>query len=314
MPDDSLQEMPMVSVVTVTYNSAKYIRQAIESILNSSFTNFELIVGDDCSTDNTWDIIKEFKDSRIVAYRNENNLKEYPNRNKAIQRAKGKYLIFIDGDDMIYPHGLEFMVKMLVANSDCGMAVMYPFLNWVFLPIKLSPYEFYVSNFFAKGFNDVAFANTIFDTGKLKKSSVLPTNFKAGDAYIRLEMAAIYPTLLIADQLTWWRETPGQASQLISKRAEAIIENFCMHRDLILKTNNPLNERERLLAIENELFKIKQIVVSSFKRFQLSRAFVILRALYREQIFFKVVLSRYTRKNLFDQFSPINPRTIKNTL
>lgn len=305
---------PLVTVVTVTYNSAKYVREAIESILNSTYTNLELILGDDCSTDNTWEIIKEFNDPRIVAYRNDTNLGEYPNRYMAIALARGEYLIFIDGDDMIYPHGLEYMVKMLDANPDCGMAVMYPFLNWVFLPAKISPYEFYVSNFFAKGFNDIAFANTFFNTDKLKKKSVLPTRFKTGDTYIRLEIAACYPTLLISDQLTWWRETPGQASQLIRKNTKSIIENFLMHREVILTTPNPLNKVERLLAISNELFKIKQIVASSFKRFQFNKAFFILQASYREKILFQIVFSKYTRKNPFDVFSPLNPRTIKSII
>ena len=63
--------------------------------------NFEYIIGDDCSIDNTWEIINDFNDSRIVKYRNDTNLGEYPNRNKAVTIAKGDWILFIDGDDVM---------------------------------------------------------------------------------------------------------------------------------------------------------------------------------------------------------------------
>src|SRR5438105_4541179 len=108
MLEKSLNEWPLVTVITVTYNSAAYVRDAIESVLAQTYDNIEYIIGDDYSTDNTWQIIREYKDERIRAYRNEKNLGEYPNRNKAISLATGKYLIFIDGDDILYPHGIAY--------------------------------------------------------------------------------------------------------------------------------------------------------------------------------------------------------------
>ena len=94
---------PLFTVATITYNSSRWVRQAIESVLASSYTDFEYIISDDCSTDDTWDIIQEYKDGRIKAWRNQTNIGEYPNRNIVLRQAKGKYFLFIDGDDLTYP-------------------------------------------------------------------------------------------------------------------------------------------------------------------------------------------------------------------
>lgn len=67
-------EQPLVTVITVAYNSSAYLRVAIESVLAQSYANIEYIICDDYSTDDTWDIICEYTDARIRAYRNEKNL------------------------------------------------------------------------------------------------------------------------------------------------------------------------------------------------------------------------------------------------
>jgi glycosyltransferase involved in cell wall biosynthesis len=303
----SKSETPLVTVVTVTYNSSAYIRDAIESILSSSYTNFELIIGDDASTDNTWSIIQEYKDPRIVAYRNEQNLKEYPNRNKAISLAKGEYLIFIDGDDMIYPHGLEYIITMMRIYPTCGMLLMYPYLDWVFFPVIISPRDFYLSNFFSKGFNDIAFANTLFNTKILKENDLLPLKYKAGDTYIRLKIAAQYQTLIVQDQLTWWRETPGQASKLISKEPLSILHNYLLHSEIISELHNPLSDAEKMAALSNELFKVKLVLLSYIRRFALKKLVFLINAILNNNLFGKVVLSVKTYANPFKQYSSINP-------
>src|SRR6476646_10196463 len=91
----------LVSVLMTAYNREKYIAEAVESVLASTYTNFELIVVDDGSTDNTVTIAKSFeaRDYRIKLYINEKNLGDYPNRNKAAGYASGEYIVFVDSDD-----------------------------------------------------------------------------------------------------------------------------------------------------------------------------------------------------------------------
>ena len=130
--DESKMIAPLVTIITVTYNSSKYVRDAIEGVLAQTYTNIEYIIGDDCSTDDTWSIIREYKDPRIKAYRNETNLGEYPNRNKAILMSTGEYLLFIDGDDYIYPHGLSYYVDLITKYPQAAIMTLlfHPLAPW----------------------------------------------------------------------------------------------------------------------------------------------------------------------------------------
>ena len=79
--------MPTISVILTSFNHAKYICEAIESTLNQTFTDFELIILDDCSFDNSWDLINQYSDPRIKAFRNEVNKGPVEGLNKAISEV-----------------------------------------------------------------------------------------------------------------------------------------------------------------------------------------------------------------------------------
>src|SRR5580704_2775124 len=113
---------PLISILMTAYNREKFIAEAIESVLASTFEDFELIIVDDCSIDSTIEIAKTYErnDARIKVYRNENNLGDYPNRNRAASYAKGKYLKYIDADDYIYPWGLQLLIEMMEKFPDAG--------------------------------------------------------------------------------------------------------------------------------------------------------------------------------------------------
>lgn len=126
LPNDIIKMMmknPTVSVIIPAYNSEKYISLAIESILQQSFTDFELIIIDDCSKDGTWNIIKDYviKDSRILAIKNDQNIGISDNRNKAISMAKGRYIAPLDNDDWSYPERLKKQTEFLNKNPDIGI-------------------------------------------------------------------------------------------------------------------------------------------------------------------------------------------------
>ncbi|MDA3882303.1 MAG: glycosyltransferase family 2 protein [Bacteroidales bacterium] len=99
--------MPFFSIVLPTYNRAHMLPKAIESVLSQTFEDFELIIVDDASTDNTVSCIKSYSDSRIVYLRNEKNLERCRSRNVGIERASGTYICFIDSDDYHLPFHLE---------------------------------------------------------------------------------------------------------------------------------------------------------------------------------------------------------------
>jgi glycosyltransferase involved in cell wall biosynthesis len=235
-------EKPLVSVVTVTYNSALYIRDAIESVLAQTYTNIQYIIGDDCSKDDTWKIIQEYKDPRIVAYRNEINLREYPNRNKAIDLATGKYLIFIDGDDIIFPHGVEFFANMMDAFPQAAMAIQKNYYNNLLYPALFEP-EDSLRNYFYSSAHLLAssFASNFFKTEVLKKWK-LSTKYVTGDEEIRLKIASAYPILFVAGWVTWPRETPGQASVRM-KPGTNLIEGYFYTPEIIGAVESKLDPK-----------------------------------------------------------------------
>jgi glycosyltransferase involved in cell wall biosynthesis len=143
-------ENPYVSILMTSYNRAAFIGNAIESALGSSFANFELIVCDDNSSDDTVEIAKAYAklDNRIKVFVNEKNLGDYPNRNKAASYAKGKYIKYLDADDMLYYFGLDVAVKFTESFPEAGFGLgAYPDDNNPF-PILVTPRDIYLEHFY----------------------------------------------------------------------------------------------------------------------------------------------------------------------
>lgn len=103
-----MEKQPRCSVVMTVYNAEKYLRKTIESVLGQTMKDFELIIVNDCSTDSSEDIIKEYLvDKRIKYFKNAENLKVSRTRNFGISKVKAKYVAFIDSDDIWFEEKLE---------------------------------------------------------------------------------------------------------------------------------------------------------------------------------------------------------------
>lgn len=108
----------LVSVIMPSYNTAEYISQSIESVVSQTYGNWELIVVDDCSTDNTDEIIvKYLVDKRIRYFKNEKNNGAAISRNRALREARGRWIAFLDSDDLWLPEKLEKQVKFMECND-----------------------------------------------------------------------------------------------------------------------------------------------------------------------------------------------------
>ena len=112
--------MDLVSVIMPTYNVEQFVAEAIESILNQSYSNIEFVIVDDCSTDNTYKICEEYaqKDSRIKLLRNEKNSKIEFSLNRALKNCTGKYVARMDGDDISDKFRIEIMKNYLDSHED----------------------------------------------------------------------------------------------------------------------------------------------------------------------------------------------------
>lgn len=111
---------PMVSVVMPVYNGSKYLKEAIDSILNQTFTDFELIIVNDGSTDDSEDIILSYNDHRICYLKNERNSGICITLNKGLDNARGKYIARMDCDDISMPERLVKQVDYLEHHQDVG--------------------------------------------------------------------------------------------------------------------------------------------------------------------------------------------------
>ena len=113
--------MPKVSVLIPTYNCAKYIGQAIQSVLDQTFEDFEIIVSDNASTDNTEEVVKSFKDSRIRYYKSNINVEMGNNWNRCLFLSRGRYIAILCSDDIWLPPFLEKTVEILDFHPDVGL-------------------------------------------------------------------------------------------------------------------------------------------------------------------------------------------------
>lgn len=107
----------LVSVVMPSYNTGNYIAESIRSVLAQTYSNWELIIVDDCSADDTDTVVAEFLDSRIKYIKNETNSGAAASRNRALREAKGRWIAFLDSDDLWHPQKLEKQIAFMKQNG-----------------------------------------------------------------------------------------------------------------------------------------------------------------------------------------------------
>ncbi|MBI9064269.1 MAG: glycosyltransferase family 2 protein [Marinilabiliaceae bacterium] len=132
--------LPAVSVVMPVYNGAEFLEESIQSILEQTFDDFELIIINDGSTDHSASVINSFKDKRIVTRHYKINQGNYKTRNIGMSMAKGKYICVMDSDDIAYPHRIQTQFDFMEKENSvgvCGSDIeMFGRINMIFKRIK----------------------------------------------------------------------------------------------------------------------------------------------------------------------------------
>jgi glycosyltransferase involved in cell wall biosynthesis len=233
---------PLVSVLMTAYNREKYLKEAIESVLTSTYANFELIIVDDGSKDSTVDIARSYakKDNRISVYINEKNLGDYPNRNRAASYAKGKYLKYVDSDDMIYPQTLAVMVDSMERYPAAGFGVSSRTED---ITHVFSPNDAYRMHFYQRGILDHGPTGSIIVRDKFIACNGFKPLRNVSDIDFWLRMAARYDVVEMPRGLVFWREHEGQEIRIAN-------ELYGRHLIPLLKENLfhelcPLSRQER---------------------------------------------------------------------
>jgi glycosyltransferase involved in cell wall biosynthesis len=188
------------------YNREKYIAEAIQSVLSSTYTNFELIILDDASTDKTLQIAKDYekRDERIKVYVNDKNLTQWPTRNKAATLAQGKYIKYLDSDDAIYDWGLGYCVDMMERYQDAGMGLVSknPELKQEYFSSKDAIH----TNFFKRSILNIGPSGTILRRDTFEKVGFYDPGYGVpSDMYFNLKMASSYPVVLLEKDFFFYR-------------------------------------------------------------------------------------------------------------
>jgi glycosyltransferase involved in cell wall biosynthesis len=206
-----MKEHPLVSVLMTSYNRERYIPEAIESVLSSSYENFELIVVDDLSTDRTLEIAASYasKDPRVKVYSNRENLGDYPNRNQAAAYANGKYIKYLDSDDIIYDFGLEVMVNYMERFPEAGFGLC-SLSKYAPVPFMLEPKEIYVEHFNVYGHFDRSPGSSIIRLDAFQQLGGFSGARMIGDYEFWFKIARYYKMVKLPYDLHWYRMHPDQ--------------------------------------------------------------------------------------------------------
>lgn len=237
-----MTELPLVSVLMTSYNREKYIAEAIDSVLDSTYSNFELIIVDDVSLDNTVAIARNYekKDNRVKVYINEINLGDYPNRNQAASYATGEYIMYVDSDDKLLRNGIENIMQVLQKHPEAnfGICTLHEIGEE---PKLLKPEDSIYSHFFKFNFLTVGPGGTILKREFFNSINKYPVKYgPANDQYFNLKVTTNSAIVTLPFEFLFYRRHEGQE---INNRYSYLYNNYKYLRDAIVELNLPLDAK-----------------------------------------------------------------------
>jgi glycosyltransferase involved in cell wall biosynthesis len=260
--------VPRVSVLMTSYNRERYIAAAIESVLVQTFSDFELIVTDNQSTDATFEIARNYagKDSRIRVFQNESNLGQFGNRNRAASLARGEFLKYHDSDDVMYPYCIAAMLGPLAAEPSAAFALSMG-RSWPGgpCPMLLTPRMCYQREFLGHGMFMCSPSGALFRTEVFRSLGGFPERGVGSDHVFWLRACARVNVLLVPGDLFWYRTHPGQEFQSAKAAWEYAIVPGEAWRALSAE-DCPLEPGERDAARRNQLFAFWKLTYRDLRR------------------------------------------------
>ncbi len=275
--------MPLFTVATITYNQEKWVRQAIESVLASSFTDFEYIIADDGSTDGTWEIIQSYQDPRIRSWQNQPNKGEYANRNDVLQKAGGTYILYVDGDDILYHHTLEEYARFAKAFPEANgiWCVYYHLFNFVVFPIVLGPQQLTRLNFLSRTpVSTVGLTETVFKVSALRSIGGFDSRYLLADTHAKRKLSCLYSMLLVPSGRSFWRQSSQQASQRAKGGMQNFVDTIEMDEEILYGDSCPLEGEELRRARFNfRNRRVKLVVFNTLRQGKLKDFFRLMKKL-----------------------------------
>jgi glycosyltransferase involved in cell wall biosynthesis len=243
-----------------SYNREKYIAEAIESVLKQSYTKFELIVVDDCSSDCTVTTARSYatKDSRVKVYVNEYNLGQFPNRNRAYSYAVGDFIVFLDSDDTFNPDALEYIVNSFKENPSSQHSSLY--YKSFSAPFLMKSDEAIRKHFFGENILSCGPSARVFRRDFYASMSGYPEGYgPAGDMYFNIKTSSNADILFLPYNYLNYRIHDGQE---LNNQLSYIFNGYKYFIDAISLIELPLSLDEKNFFVR----KCKRrFVVNSFK-------------------------------------------------
>lgn len=258
---------PLVSVLMTSYNRENFIAEAMESVLASTYANWELIIVDDGSKDRTVEIAKSYaaKDNRIRVYINDKNLGDYKNRNKAASYATGEWLMSVDSDDRIFAEGLEKCLHCMSQFQDAEFG-MYHYLGTELKQIE--PREAIRRHLLEKPFLAIGPGGTIIKRDFFERISGYPEKYgPANDMYFNLKACSQTSVVMLPFEFHFYRRHEGQE---INNYFSYLYNNYAYLKDALRDLNlfltskekkwlNDKNNRRFLVNLTKYLFRTKDL-------------------------------------------------------
>jgi len=263
---------PLVSALITIYNREKYVAAAIESVLAQTMQDFEIVIVDDCSSDRSLEIARRYEtDPRVQVHVNEANLGDFPNRNRAASLARGKYLKYVDADDIIYPHCLALMTQQMEEFPEAGLGVALCSRHHWICPVMLSPREAYLGHFFGKaGVMSWGPLDTLIRRDHFEANGGFDGARYTSDYECALRLARSKPVVVTNAGLVWWRHHPEQESVKEKRsglsKADVAGRRFRIRLNALRHPDCPLKPDERLLAIANAKRDFARLVLWWLRR------------------------------------------------
>lgn len=220
-----MSSTPVVSVCIPSYNYARFLEQCLHSVITQDFQDLEIILVDDCSTDNSVDVARRFSDPRLTIHRNPTNLGMVENWNECVRRARGEFVKLLMADDYLMPGSLTRFVKALSASSSAGMAsALAVYVDEHSCALRADPWRHKSSylllnpenSLMGKAAREVFTrtpTHTILRRSLMKDCGYYSPSFGvSADTHMHVQMMGRAPTLFIGEHLVSFRTHGGAAS------------------------------------------------------------------------------------------------------
>jgi glycosyltransferase involved in cell wall biosynthesis len=224
-----MNKKQLISIVIPTYNRPKYLKQAIETILKQTYTNFEIIIVDDASTTDSKKVVESFNDKRIQYFKNESRKGAPFSRNRGIDQAKGELIAFLDDDDEWEPSKLDEQRK-LFDDEKLGLVVCYS-LDKRFGSERISkPPSSITYKDLLKSFNLSSTSSYLVRKKALDKVGYFDLNLPSGQEYdIALRISKYYSVKTLPKLLMIQNASEGQISENWTKKIRGIMALYKKH-------------------------------------------------------------------------------------